>query len=96
MTKRPYNLANHNRYNAEFEKSPEQVRKREERNTARRREEKKVGKAALKGKDVDHKKPLAAGGSNKDSNTRVISEEKNRGWRKGKHGKDSYKPSTVR
>jgi hypothetical protein len=92
MTKRPYNLANHDAYNAAYEKSPDQVKKREERNTARRHEEKKVGKAALKGKDVDHKKPLAAGGSNKDSNTRVRSETANRGWRKGKSGAGSYKP----
>ena len=34
------------------------------------------------GKDVDHKVPLAKGGSGKDSNTRVVSQKENRGWRK--------------
>jgi hypothetical protein len=34
------------------------------------------------GKDVDHKKPLAKGGSATDSNTRVVSQKTNRGWRK--------------
>ena len=92
MAKAPYNKAEHNAYNSAYEKSPTQVKHREERNEARRHEEKKVGKAALKGKDVDHKKPLGAGGSNKSSNSRVISEKENRGWRKGKPG---YKPTTV-
>jgi len=34
------------------------------------------------GKDVDHKVMLAKGGSGEDSNTRVVSKKKNRGWRK--------------
>ena len=33
------------------------------------------------GTNVDHIKPLKAGGSTKKSNTRVISESKNKGWR---------------
>ena len=33
------------------------------------------------GKDVDHKKPLRAGGSNARSNLRAVSASKNRAWR---------------
>ena len=33
------------------------------------------------GTNVDHIKPLKAGGSTKKSNTRVISASKNKGWR---------------
>jgi hypothetical protein len=36
-------------------------------------------KAMMKGKDVDHKKPIAAGGSNRLSNLRLLDPEKNRG-----------------
>lgn len=46
---------------------------------ARRKMERELGKAALKGKDVDHKKPLAKGGTNARSNLQVISIAKNRG-----------------
>lgn len=33
--------------------------------------------------DVDHKTPLRSGGGNNAGNLRVISESKNRAWRKG-------------
>lgn len=36
------------------------------------------------GLDVDHKKPLRAGGTNKPGNLRAISEKRNRGWADGK------------
>lgn len=48
-----------------------------QRKAARRSVEKKLGKAKVAGKDVDHKKGLAAG--NKASNLRVESVAKNRG-----------------
>ena len=73
-------------YDAEYQKSPEQVKNRVARNKARREAIATHGKAALKGKDVDHKKPLISGGSDKKSNTRIKSETANRGWRKGKSG----------
>lgn len=57
---------------------PEQIKKRSLRNKARRMIEKEVGKAALKGKEVDHKKPLSKGGSNARSNLQVISRTANR------------------
>lgn len=34
------------------------------------------------GKELDHKRPLDAGGSNNRSNVRVVSESKNKAWRK--------------
>lgn len=39
---------------------------------------KRYGEAALKGKDIDHKVPLQAGGSNKPSNWQAISVHDNR------------------
>ena len=39
------------------------------------------------GKDVDHKRMLRDGGSNAEGNLRVVSAEKNRGWKRGKSGK---------
>ena len=48
------------------------------RHRARRKMAKKVGKAALRGKDVDHKKKLKNGGSNSTSNLRVRSKSANR------------------
>jgi len=62
-------------YNA----SPENVRKRSMRNQARAKVAGKVGWAALKGKDVDHKVKVKDGGSNAMSNLRVRSEHANRG-----------------
>jgi hypothetical protein len=71
-------------YDTAYESSPEQVKKREQRNQAR---------AALKksgvdvaGKDVDHIKPIGKGGTNSKGNLRTISETKNRGWRRGESG----------
>ena len=67
------------RKSTKYESSPEQIKKREMRNRARYQMEKKLGKKALKGKDVDHKDPLRKGGSNKASNWRVRSVKANRG-----------------
>jgi 5-methylcytosine-specific restriction endonuclease McrA len=67
-----------------YHAKPEQKKKRAMRNAARRElmAEGRVHKGD--GKEVDHKKPLRAGGSNAPSNLRVTSQSKNRGWRKGK------------
>ena len=71
-------------YMAEYQKKPENVEKRVDRNRARRHAI-AAGKAAVgDGKDIDHKTPLDKGGSGADSNTRVASRSENRGWR-GKH-----------
>lgn len=76
------------RYMAEYQAKPENVEKRVDRNRARRHAitdgRAKVGD----GTEVDHKVPLDKGGSDKDSNTRVVSASKNRAWRK-EHG-DMY------
>lgn len=77
---------------AKYESSPKEVEKRVDRNRARRHAI-VSGKASVgDGKQVDHIKPLGAGGSDKDSNTRVISTARNEGWRKGQSG---YKPKKV-
>lgn len=59
--------------------NPKEKEKRRKRNEARRMMIKALGKAALKGKDVDHKKSLKEGGSNKRGNLRVVSIATNRG-----------------
>lgn len=75
-------------YQSEYQKSAVEVEKRVDRNRARRHAiadgRAKVGD----GKDLDHKVPLRKGGSDKDSNTRVVDASTNRGWRKGKSGYD--------
>nr|DAE97288.1 MAG TPA: hypothetical protein [Caudoviricetes sp.] len=70
-------------YDKAYGARPEQKKKRAMRNAARRElmEEGLVHKGD--GKDVDHKKMLKNGGSNARSNLRVVSEKKNRGWRRG-------------
>lgn len=62
---------------------PENVKKRTKNGQARRLLEKEGLVRKGDGKDVDHKKPLRAGGSNKRSNLRAIDKSKNRGWRDG-------------
>lgn len=64
-----------------YHAKPEQKKKRAMRNAARRElaAEGRVHKGD--GLDVDHKKPLRAGGTNAKSNLRVTSVSKNRGWR---------------
>jgi hypothetical protein len=63
-----------------YEDTPAQVKNREARNRARYDLEKagKVHKGD--GRDVDHVRPLAKGGSTSTSNLRVISVHKNRGY----------------
>lgn len=67
-------------YHANKEKfnNPKEKKKRAKRNKARREMVKKHGKSKLKGKDVDHKKPLRKGGSNSKSNLRIRSRSSNR------------------
>lgn len=62
---------------------PEQIKKRSKRVLARREVEKDLGKAAVAGKDVHHKKPLRDGGSNARSNL-AVTDTKHRGWNRGK------------
>ena len=62
-----------------YEGTPEGIAARSQRNKARRAMEKKLGSAAIAGKDIDHKKPIRSGGSNNPSNLRVRSIAANRG-----------------
>lgn len=72
------------RAQAKYNSKPEQIKKRAERNKARAAMVKagKVHKGD--GKDVDHKKPLAKGGSNSTSNLRVRSKSANRSFARTK------------
>lgn len=72
------------RKNRGYDAKPENVAKRTKNNQARAMlaKEGKVSKGD--GKDVDHKKPLRSGGSNKRSNLRVVDASTNRGWRSKK------------
>jgi hypothetical protein len=65
---------------AKYHSKPEQIKKRAQRNAARAEVKKKVGAAAIKGKDVDHKKPIAKGGTNTAGNLRVKSPSANRSF----------------
>jgi hypothetical protein len=69
------------RHYRDYQGTPEQIAKRSQRNKARREMEQTVGKAALAGKDVDHKRMIKDGGSNAKANLRVRSPHKNRGWK---------------
>lgn len=64
-------------YKEEYkERSPEQKKNKTIRAQARRKMEKKHGKAAIKGKDIDHKNGIGAG--NGEKNLRIMSPSKNR------------------
>src|SRR3990167_18154 len=64
--------------------NPTEIHKRVKRNKARRIVAKVVGKAALKGKDVDHKVPLKSGGKTVKSNLRILKIKKKREQKKKK------------
>lgn len=62
----------------EYHGKPEQIKNRAKRNSARAKM-KAAGKVRKgDGKEVDHKKPLSKGGSNKKNNLRVVSRSTNR------------------
>lgn len=61
-----------------YELTPEERRKNILRKRARRAMIKLKGEAFMKDKDVDHKIPLAKGGSNSPSNWRAVRTSKNR------------------
>lgn len=72
-------------YQKEFNARPEEIKKRAQRNAARREYEKKHGDLPST-VDVDHKRMMKDGGGNSAGNLRAVDAEKNRGWRKGKKG----------
>lgn len=64
-------------YKAEYRNyqgKPDQIKKRSERNKARRKMGLKVGDP----REVDHKVPLSKGGSNEKKNLRVVTRHTNR------------------
>ena len=63
-------------YDKKYQAQHAQVKKRVARNAARRLMIKKHGKAALKGKDVDHKRGTEAGNGAK--NLKIMYSSKNR------------------
>lgn len=63
----------------DYHGTAEQIKNRAKRNSARSIMVKEKGAKALKGKDIDHKKPLIKGGTNARSNLMVQSVSKNRG-----------------
>jgi hypothetical protein len=70
-------------YDKMYESTSAQKKKRAMRNAARRELMREGVVHKGDGKDVDHKKMLKNGGSNARSNLRVVSQKKNRGWRRG-------------
>ena len=65
-------------YDLDYQKSPEQVKNRVDRNRSREAY-KRLGKVRVgDGKEIDHIKPLSQGGSNGPGNTRILSRSKNR------------------
>lgn len=79
-------------YDNEYAKKPEYMAAQRARAKARYWMIKKYGEAALKGKEIDHIKPLAAGGGNDPSNWRIRSARENRADKSvfKKKGFDSY------
>lgn len=67
-------------YDKAYQASPEQKKNRASRNAARAAVVKKKGKAAVKGKDVDHKNGSPT--DNSAGNLRIESKKKNRGRKK--------------
>ena len=77
-------------YDGEYDNyhaKPEQKKKRAARNKARTDMEKAGRVKKGDGKDVDHKKPLAKGGSNSKSNLRVTTKKANRSFKRTKGAK---------
>lgn len=88
--RKPFNKSTGRDYASEYARyqgTDEQKKKRAERNNARRRLMRKGRVQKGDGRDVDHKTPLKNGGSNSDSNLRVVSKSKNRGFPRNSQNK---------
>lgn len=75
-------------YDKKYQARSGQVKNRAQRNAARRIYEDAHGNLPSN-VEVNHKVPIARGGTNALSNLEAVPAKKNRGWRKGKSG---YKP----
>ena len=65
----------------DYQGKPKQLKAQAQRHAARTEVTKREGKAAVAGKDVDHKKRIVHGGTNASKNLRIRSRSANRGWR---------------
>jgi hypothetical protein len=65
---------------ANYQGTPEQIKKRAMRNAARAEMEKKGVVRKGDGKDVDHKTPIAKGGGNGKGNLRAVPAAQNRSF----------------
>lgn len=83
-TNKPGYMGEYYRKNKDKFNNPKEKKKRATRNRARTAMRNKLGAAAIRGKDVDHKKPLRSGGSNGTKNLRLQSPAKNRANNKKK------------
>ena len=72
--------------NEKYNSKPEVVKKRVERNAARREAMKDGLVKKGDGKQVDHIKPLSKGGSNSKSNQRVVPASENESFSRNKDG----------
>ena len=75
------------RENELYNSKPEQIKNRSQRNQARALVAKAKGAAAIKGKDIDHKKPIRKGGGNSLANLYATSPSKNRSFKRKPNGK---------
>ena len=71
---------------ANYHSKPEQKKNRAKRNAARATLAAQGRVVKGDGKDVDHKRPLSKGGSNKVSNLRVVMKSSNRSFARTKNG----------
>lgn len=71
---------------AAYNKRPDVQAKRVANNRARRAAIREGRASVGDGTNVDHKRPLAAGGKDTPGNRRVVSEKFNKGWRGRKPG----------
>ena len=69
---------------ANYQGKPDQIKKRAERNAARRELAKSGVVHKGDGREVDHKKPLVKGGTNARSNLRAIPASQNRSFARTK------------
>lgn len=68
---------------ARFQGKPEQIKRRALRNKSRRQAAKRLGKAAIRGKDVNHTNPKTLKGR-----VTIESKSRNRGFRRSSTGKN--------
>lgn len=76
-------------YRAEYDNyhsKPKQKENRAKRNSARAEIKKELGESAIRGKDINHKKPLIKGGTNKRSNLEITTKSANRSFARNKKG----------